>query len=301
MSGILDPKTRILDTVVTLEGRRQIASGKLKAEFFSFTDAGTYYALTDTNSTSSDTRILLESSNLPQDQITFETDDSGKLVVKELRQVSGSIVSVVGGQFFSGSNSLSSSQELNDIAYSLLSSSIDNFNNLYLLGSSDLVEDKPNTFQVFPTEFSFGINSETELPEGSLDNIESLFADKRMSHVPNYQYLPPVNKARPGQAPNPLGQFVKLNQEPIETFADLNLGQLQSQEVSFLETSPQNRVVCQFFELASNKMTKLDVIDFGVFTTPDSQETKHVFFAGKLFVDSFGSHTFVNMFTLVWS
>ena len=66
-------------------------------------------------------------------------------------------------------------------------------------------------------------------------------------------------------------------------------------------------------------MTKLDVIDFGLFTLTNNElkdiseedfrraqdrgqsvATKHVFFVGKLYVDSQGSHTFINVFTLIF-
>ena len=319
MSGIIDPKTAVFDTFITTEGRRQIASGKFKAEFFSFTDGGTFYALTDTFASGSQDfvgRVMLEGCNLPQDQVAFEIDDSGKLVVKEIRQIDGSMISVLNGQFFAGTfgggkTAMSSSDELSNTSHKLLSSSIDNFNNLYLLGSSPLLEDKPLTFQAFPENFSFTITNDRPLVsttrEGSLDHIESLFVDRRLSHVPNYKFLPPVNKALPGRTTTPLGRFTQLNQQPILNFSDLDVllsglrSQGFSQEISFLETSADNRVVCQLLEQGGNSMTKLDVIDFGLFTTPGSTDTKHVFFAGKLFVDSYGSHTFVNMFTLVWS
>ena len=48
-------------------------------------------------------------------------------------------------------------------------------------------------------------------------------------------------------------------------------------------------------------MIKLDVIDFGLFPGENEKTTKHVFFAGKIFIDNNGSSTFVNMFTLIFS
>ena len=45
MAGILNPKQRIFDSIVTQEGRAQIASGKLKAEYYSFSDSGAIYQL----------------------------------------------------------------------------------------------------------------------------------------------------------------------------------------------------------------------------------------------------------------
>lgn len=318
MSGILDPKQRILDTFITEEGRRQISAGKFKAEFFSLTDSGTYYANSDTFASGSQdfiSRFNLEASNLPQDQITFEIDDSGKLVIRELQPISGSNVSIVNGQMFSGSfrgntNALSSSQELSNISHQLLDITLSNFANLRVLGSSPLHDDKPEQFLVYPTNCTFTITPTTLQTEkvGSLDHIESLLADKRLSHVPNYRFLPPVNKKKPGTSQGtPLGNFVQINQNAILSFEQLKeaLDVLEqkgySQVVSFVETSGNNTVVCQFFERGQGVMTKLDVIDFGYFVENSSNTTKHVFFVGKLFVDSDGSHTFVNMFDLVWS
>jgi len=81
MSGILDNKTRIIDAIVTSEGRRQLAEGDMRIEYVSFTDAGTYYrADVVSGSADASSRIFFEACNLPQDQITFEADDSGKLM-----------------------------------------------------------------------------------------------------------------------------------------------------------------------------------------------------------------------------
>lgn len=316
MSGIIDPKLRILDTYITEEGRRQISSGKFKAEFFSLTDSSTFYSKTDTTASGSQdfiSRFNLEASNLPQDQITFEIDDSGKLVVRELLPISGSNISVLNGQIFSGSfrgivNQLSSSQELSNISKQLVSSTINNFANLRLLGSSPLYDDKPDDLLVYPDKCTFTITPNTlnNAKVGQLDHIESLIADKRFSHLPNYKFLPPINKKQSTLTqPTLLGNFVQINQEPILSYDQLKpiFEKLENegycQELSFVETSKDNTVFCQFFEAGNGTMTKLDVIDFGSFFVGD--KVKHVFFVGKLFQDSTGSHTFVNMFNLVWS
>ena len=79
MSGILDNKKRIMDVVITQEGKRQMANGDIRIQFASFTDKHTYYEA-DVVSGSSDAqgRLYFEASSLPFDQITFETDDSGQ-------------------------------------------------------------------------------------------------------------------------------------------------------------------------------------------------------------------------------
>jgi hypothetical protein len=81
MAGILDNKKRIMDTIVTQEGRRQLSSGNFKIKYASFTDGNVFYEedlLTGT--TDATLRIPFEVVNKFQDNIVFETDDSGNLL-----------------------------------------------------------------------------------------------------------------------------------------------------------------------------------------------------------------------------
>ena len=83
MAGILDSKQRIMDVIITEEGRRQVATGELRIEFASFTDAHTFYeASGSAGDIASDAshRLFLEAFNRPQDQIVLETDDVGQLI-----------------------------------------------------------------------------------------------------------------------------------------------------------------------------------------------------------------------------
>ena len=43
MAGILNNKSRILDTIITDEGRRQLGTGKMQIKFATFTDNATFY------------------------------------------------------------------------------------------------------------------------------------------------------------------------------------------------------------------------------------------------------------------
>lgn len=313
MAGILDPKTRIFDTLITQEGRRQFASGKMKAEYYSFTDAFAIYT-TDTINTASNLdatyRVCFEASSLPQDQVTFEADDSGKLGA-----FPGSGLKIQAGQMFSGSaGELVTGPTFASMAGELLSSaSIDAFSQLRILGSPDFFDQDNNQFLVGNDNFSFTISdklpiSASATPRGNVDQMESLFMDKRLSHVPNFKYLPPVNRARVGGSTSSLGTFPSLGQAPIQTPQDLDNELRFSQETgfeeisTFYETSRQNNLVCQMFEVSGNSITKLDVIDFGQFNIPNDPDhpTRHVFFVGKVFLDSTGASTFVNMWTLVF-
>jgi len=81
MAGILDNKKRIMDTIVTQEGRRQLSSGNFTIKYASFTDGNVFYEADLSKGTTDATlRIPFETVNKFQDNIVFETDDSGNLL-----------------------------------------------------------------------------------------------------------------------------------------------------------------------------------------------------------------------------
>lgn len=310
MSGILDSKKRMLDSILTREGRRQLAQGALRIEFVTFTDGETFYEL-DATSGSSDasSRIFFEASDLPQDQITFEADDSGRLM-----PFRNSDLGVIDGKVLSGSSDaflqVVTGSAFASLAGTLLSSSIDSFTKLYAVRTDDVFFDEEREFETNTDQLSFVINdqvpfSRREVKRASIDKIESLFQDKRLSHLPNFRYLPPVNKpAALGFDPTPLGDFPIIGQRTTPlTFEELerSIAGREQQVVEFARTTLRSNVVCQIFEMRQDQLLKLDVIDFGeLLTSDDAFPVKRVFFVGKVFIDSFGAQTFVNMFTLIF-
>lgn len=80
MAGILDKKSRVLDAVLTPEGRRQLADGMLNVVYATFTDGEVFYSVDSTYGHEDPTnRLYIESCGLPQDQVIFEANDEGKL------------------------------------------------------------------------------------------------------------------------------------------------------------------------------------------------------------------------------
>jgi hypothetical protein len=319
MAGILDNRTRVLDTVITNEGRRQAATGKMNVEYVSFSDASAIYALDTLVSGGLDftSRITFEAGNLPQDSIVFETDDSGNLLANFVdgdngyRVRAGKVFPVLTGStrfeapFISGSQFAS-------LATTLLSSSLENFKKLSILASPDPLDINFNEFIIDKTQLTYKINdtnpiSSAGIQEIDIDKVESIFFDKRLSHIPNFQYLPPINKPRIGKTNSlVIGSYKNLNQAPYVSYQDLATELSASQQtgysydIDFTETSRQNNLLCQFFEVYSDGMKKLDVIDYGIFPPDQNGNAHHVFFVGKVFIDSNNTPTFVNMFTLVW-
>jgi len=302
MAGILNSKTRIFDTVLTTEGRRQLAEGTFNISFASFSDSNTFYER-DLASGSADAgkRIFLEAATSLRDQITFETDDSGLLIPYESVKNN---TSIAGDKILLNNTIVSNGTSFASLSGEVLSSSIENFKNLMLLGTEDIFKDTSDfklnrntaTFTITDT-VPFAVNN--DITETSVDNVESLYQDKRLSHIPNFKYLPPVNK----NSSTTISNFTCLEELEIQTFEQLekDLENKEKIEITFPSTSRENNLVSQLFELSEGKMKKLDIIDFGEFVTSDeSKPDKQVFFAGKIFIDSKGMPTFVNQFVLVF-
>jgi len=330
MSGILDNRQRVMDTIVTLEGRRQIADGKLRVEYVSFTDAAVFYEI-DAVSGSADAtaRIYFESSHLPQDQITFEADDSGKL--KPFKN--SSQFQILGGNIFvetSGSVGVSGSttytgkdyeyltdNRFSSAAETILASSVDNFKKLQTLGTKDVLFLEEEQMKLSKANINFVINRshqiEQEKSKVSLVSLPSIFYNNLFSRSKNFRYLPPINKINDKNvdktndnviAANSIGNYTKFSEQETLTFDSLNKelkkieDQGYKQVVRFDSTSLNNKLVSQVFEITKQDMLKLDVFEFGSFK--HENKMKQVFFVGKVLTDDNQSDTFVRMYTLIF-
>lgn len=329
MSGLLDSKERIMDTIVTLEGRRQIADGKLKIEYVSFTDGATFYSL-DAVSGSADvtSRLYFEQGHLPQDQITFEADDSGKL--KPFKnsqgiQVLGGLIPVpatVTSDLFSGSQistyNFLTGTAFSSTAESLLASSVDNFKKLYVIGTKDVLFLEEESTKLSKQTVSFKVTENNPLPANKkvkdLVVLPSIFNDKTFNKVKNFQYLPPINRIYDKFVnrkdpevinDNSIGNYPQLSDfKGNYGFEELNVELKSLEEKGFKETvyfdatSLTNKLFSQVFEITGNSLQKLDILEFGTFK--HENKIKQVFFVGKVFLDQYENNTFVKIFTLVF-
>jgi hypothetical protein len=301
MAGILDSKSRIMDVVITEQGRRQLASGQMKIEYATFTDLGAFYAdagdrvLEDPTS-----RIYFEAaSDLPSDLITFETDDSGLLLPYRADNFGASGKNAIVSGSLTGTGSYSTSSEA--ISRAILES----WQNLQVVGTEDPLDDEQG-FQLSRSKIKFSIREDFPFGPGDVksavvDDIESLNHDFRLSKLQNFKYLPPTN-SRGTLAGQPIGSFPNDNEvldTDRQTF-ELRLASLEFADVEFVTTSIENNWVMQAFELSDDAaIVKLDVIDYG--ERPSRQDPSRrikTLFAGKIMQDGFGNPTFVNMFTL---
>jgi hypothetical protein len=311
MAGILDKKTRFVDTFLTDQGRQELSKGELRFSFAVFSDYGTFYdSSVEDPSIASDVtkRLQFEAANRHQDLVIPEFDADGGM----LYPAAG--FDLVNGQLMvlEGSESLLKGQSLVDNSALTISDSMQSFVEMMPLRTEESIQ-KTTGFKISVESSEFVVNqhfpiSQQDPKEMFLENVESLWQDKKLTHVPNFQFLPPVNKIS-GKV---LDDFPRLQQPTPLTYRDL-LSELEGISpgewsgvgppinVKFDRTSPQNNLVCQVWEITSSSINKLRMIDFGEFADEDPFSSgKHVFFVGKLLDDDTGDKTFLNLFTVVF-
>ena len=205
MSGILDSKTRILDSVVTQEGKSQISRGGLRPVFATAVDRYSFYQA-DAISGSSDAtkRIYFEAPiELLNDSITMEKDDSGKLIGypirgREFYRVDGLVEGV---HSISGTLTLANNDNFEgfaSLANSIITQSLERFNNLCTIGTRDYDEALGLRTRLSKNSHTFSITNQSPFECGAInaitqiDALEPLFFDERLTNVENFEFLPPV-------------------------------------------------------------------------------------------------------------
>lgn len=311
MAGILDKKMRFMDSFLTDQGRNELAKGELRFSFATFSDLGTYYDSSIENpnvAEDASSRIMFEAFNRSQDLVIPEFDSDGgmlfpagqfDIVNNELKIIDGDKKLLKGESLV-----LSSSIAISD--------TMNSFSDMYPLRTEEVIK-KTTGFELNLNSKNFIIDEfkpfHTNKPSIiDIDNSESLWQDKKLSHVANFQYLPPINSV----SKSVLRQFSKIEQDSPQSYEDIRkelegdragfTGVGDPARIRFDKTSAANNLICQVWEVTSSSMTKLRAIDFGEFEDSDPYKpSKHVFYIGKLYDDSSGDKTFVNLFTMVFN
>jgi hypothetical protein len=304
MAGILDSKTRVFDTVLTTEGRRQIANQDFDISFASFTDSGVFYE-SDIVSGSTDptSRIYFEApTSLRKDQITIITDDNGLML--PFFGAGDDLFLSNNNVFASGSSLRLQQDNFSEAIGKLLNASIDNYIDLRLIGSKNEILEEDG-FALSTNNINFTVTDRMpfditrDLTEIVVEESPGMFHDARLTHIQNFKYMPPVCKSETKS----IGIFPCHGQEPY-SYKQLisDISKREKHTVTFPDSSRDNNIFSQMFEVSGKSMTKLDVIDYGeVIIDNDSDNTvKRIFFVGKIVVDGNNSPTFLNQFTLIY-
>ena len=195
MAGILNNKQRIMDTIVTLEGRRQVAAGDLQIRYVSFTDLHTFYDTSGSDGVASPAgeRPYFEAINRPQDQIIFETDDAGRLMPFKGGNVeifgdgrlrygaTGSVVDSADNVLTGSYLTMATGSQVIKLSKSLVASSSTNFSDQYIIATKEVFSETSD-FKIEPDQMTFALRDdfpfkEGDISEANVDNIESLWQD----------------------------------------------------------------------------------------------------------------------------
>jgi hypothetical protein len=318
MAGILDKKTRFIDLVVTQEGKRQIASGKLRVEYASATDMHAYYDKSE-NYDDATNNIYFEAMERPENSIVLETDDSGKLIQFDMSPTG----SIIGDKIFNKEDQIpenihqlkiSTGSQFASLANDLPNIFIKNFRKNHFIATQESINVE-NEFELSNTSANFFIRNSIPFENGAKNQIinvndaEPFFLDKKLSHLPNFAFLPPINEdgtsfgeyedyrsTQNGSWENIVeelgnkafidrlapGSLKGADFESRKQILQNLIGDYDYQEnnvtlkkeykiFEFSKTSQSNNILIQIYENHLDKFKKLDVIDGGSFFVKDDQ------------------------------
>lgn len=293
MAGILDGKSRIMDGQLTLRGRAALAAGGINVKYISFSDIGAHYEDAGDGTAAAPLSIGMEAFSTPNDEITVTSDEYGVQ-----NSFSGN-----------GYGILRNGEVQSDLTSSVLnflySGSLESFDNQRLISTRDALFDDPGLL-ASPNSLSFSVTATspftTEPETANVDDIEGLFADKRLGRSDRFLFLPPVQRtiSTVGNE-SPLGNFIDVREERInEQELEQQINTLPRQMINMSKYTEKNELCMQLFESSSSGLLKLDIVKYGYLEKRTaSGKQRDLYFVGKLFEDGFGNPTFVNLFDLV--
>ena len=249
MAGILNKRTRFIDLVVTQEGKRQMAAGKLRAEYASLADSSVAY---ESKMTTEDIRkrIYFEVMGRPENVIVLEKDDSGKLIDFDYSPTG----SIVGDDIFAKPEDaaetdlhklkMATGSQFASLSKELPRMFLKHFRANQFIGTHQNNEVKE--FGLNKNEIKFAISNSVPFPAGPKKEIcnvnaaEPFLLDPKLTHLPNFAYMPPVNVDG-----SSYGKYTDLRNLTKETWSDIKkqLGFKHFEEIDeFIEDDNDLRV-----------------------------------------------------------
>tara|TARA_R110001592_G_scaffold188358_5_gene433575 strand:+ start:1555 stop:2499 length:945 start_codon:yes stop_codon:yes gene_type:complete len=312
MAGILDVKKRILDAIVTVEGRRQLAKEEFNIRFASFSDEGIFYDSENGVSARNISNLLVfEVASLPRDTIIPEIDNEGSFslslsdgnkIVNGRKVISGSydVVTVDSAgrrTVVKATPIVTGTLGVYAGSKDIMNTSMNNFSQLNIIGTDDgLLE---STFAVNKNK----INLDSKIIKASLSSLKPMLFNDSLNRSVQTRYLSPYTQIKPSSNRKILGHYPKFTKEPYNNFEALKNQELKDclskDEVFILSNASSNNILAQVFEINKSRVDKLSIIDYGEFR--DRNNSVHrVFYLGKPIRDSNGTAKFCRLFTMVF-
>jgi len=226
MAGILDSKQRIMDTLVCSPGRAQAASGHMQLRYVTFTDRhafydNEYYPTASNIANDAGDRIYFEAVQRFQDLICLETDGNG-LVKFDVPFVAAD--SLFEGleemkQVFTVSGTFPTGSTINDLVGGLpeeiTEGVVNHFKEQRLIASKDpFLGHTGFLVNTGSIDFMMNENIPAQLPVPFVKDVascEPVWNDSRFCSIPNFLFLPPVNKLPAGAEMERILPFIVSN------------------------------------------------------------------------------------------
>lgn len=308
MAGILNDKQRIMDVLLTMNGRRQISDGTFKIEFASFSDHGVFYRAGEGEvADDAGSRIMFEAYSSPSDVVIPEINSEGAIsmnVFSGNSLTNGKIVTTdtdaYGNpkrRFVSGSIDVYSSSA------DIIQNSINSFDNLQIIGTKNNWSDQ-DFFSTSKNSITFSRPVDSPDNEKFLDAISPVFTDDSLASMPAFKYLPPVYDDPQSTLQLPMAAYRRMNVHPKLDFksliSSLNTESFEKDTVHFKSDDPYLNIVSQVFEINGESVGKLAIIDYGTYVNEDGSEIGSVYHLGKIYRDSSNVPKFVKVLSIVF-
>ena len=266
MAGILDAKTRIIDFIITNEGKSNLAAdGGLNVSYISFSDNSTFY------------KQLYTTGSMRN----YAADASGRLMIEANSTKADDI-------FIHSSSNVSAN----------LLNSFEKFSNLRLISTIPKSRSL-ESFKLSETKIEFDLNmKDLKFKEGITEYLDFIFENRKFQHILNYKYLPPINSL----TKSPMADYQQFCEGEFAIDEIFNQLKKKKKRDIRISSMPTDSFICQVFEEDSlGKGDNLKIIDYGIFPNDIKDSAGYrVFFIGKMVETLDENMVFANIFTLVF-
>ena len=311
MAGILDPKQRIFDIILTTHGRAKIKDGNFDIKYISFSDSCVDYkpdrSLDEPDQNKSNNLvqpdgIQLEAFSSQRDILFPEIDRNGGNTSLNAR-IDNSFTIVKNKAYKKLGQSIlvdrfllvTSSIDFYSSSIVLTENSINNYNNLGVIRSKEA----NSNLQISLDEIIFNKNFSNNAIF-SEESLDPLLLDTRFSNSLRIGYLPPVVNDQ-GAIKN-IGVFPKYTDKITDQYHDYVAQQSsiwQKKSIRFTKSKLTTLdIFGQVFEVDGSEIKKLVIAEVGQLYAKHSPVAK-LFYLGHIFRDKYDIPKFIRLFTLV--
>ncbi len=305
MAGILNDKQRIMDVLLTTNGRRQIADGTFEIEFASFSDHGVFYRAGDGNvADDAGSRIMFESYSSPSDTVIPEINSDGAI---SMDIFSGN--NLVDGKIHTTDTSsgkpvprfISGSANVFSASADVLQNAINSFDNLQIIGTKNNWSNQ-DFFKTDKSQIEFDRPATTNTSSKFVDAMSPVFTNDSFASLPAFKYLAPVYDDPFSTNELPLAAYRRMNNYPRLTFEQVKsqYEYAQKETIELSSDDPYLNIVSQVFEMNVDSIGKLAIVDYGTYVDETGDELGCVYHLGKVFRDSNNIPKFVKVLTIIF-